>query len=434
MGKWLQSLREGQGKWFVLTAVVSIALTAGITVLAMSNRLGESGVEAQSTPLATPLLPDTVSASGYLEPQGEVITISAPAFAEGTRVEELLVEEGDYLSSGDVIAILDNRDRLEAALKIAQQRVKVAQASLEQVQAGAKQGAINAQKATIERLKAELAGQILAQEATIDSLKSRLEGDQTAQEAIVKRLQAQLDNAETECRRYRDLYNNGAVAESLYDSVCLEAQTLREQRQEAQSVLFRIVNTLSQDILEAQANLSRTQTTLEREIREAEARLEEIAEIRPVDLNLARAELSEAIAAVAQSQANLDLAFVKTRRAGQVLEINTYPGELVNNNGIVELGQTQQMYAVAEVYETDIHRVQVNQKAIIQADSLDGFIEGEVDEIGLKIGKKDVLGTDPTAEVDARVVEVRIRLNDSEKVASLTNLTVDVLIDVSSQP
>ena len=47
----------------------------------------------------------------------------------------------------------------------------------------------------------------------------------------------------------------------------------------------------------------------------------------------------------------------------------------------------------------------------------------------LKIGKKDILSSDPVAATDARVVEVQIVLDDSELVASLTNLTVEVEIE-----
>jgi HlyD family secretion protein len=53
-----------------------------------------------------------------------------------------------------------------------------------------------------------------------------------------------------------------------------------------------------------------------------------------------------------------------------------------------------------------------------------------VDHIGLQIGKKDVLDTDPAADTDARVVEVKIRLDPeaSQVVAGLTYLQVNVKI------
>lgn len=329
------------------------------------------------------------------------------------------------------MAILDSRDRLEAALKLAQEQVKVAEASLDRVKAGAKQGTIEAQEATIERLKAELQGQKVAQEATVASLESRLQGEKEAQAATIERLRVQLKNAATECRRYQNLYQGGAVSTSLYESTCLEEETIREQLQEADAVLFRIVNTLPKDINEAKANLSRTVTTLEKQILEAEAKLAEIAEVRTVDVALAEAELSQAIAAVSQAQANLDLAYVKTPRSGQILKIHSWPGELVGDRGIVELGQTDQMYAVAEVYETDIGKIRLGNQAIVTSDGFSGQIKGKVDEIALQIGKKDVLGTDPAADADARVVEVKIRLEDSQKVAGLTNLEINAIIDVS---
>ena len=68
------------------------------------------------------------------------------------------------------------------------------------------------------------------------------------------------------------------------------------------------------------------------------------------------------------------------------------------------MGQTSQMYVVAEVYETDISRVILGQKATIISPSFQGKLTGVVDNIGLQILKRDVLDTDPTADVDARVV------------------------------
>ncbi|MBC6418875.1 MAG: biotin/lipoyl-binding protein [Prochloron sp. SP5CPC1] len=54
----------------------------------------------------------TVTALGYLEPSGEVIQLAAPTSSGGNRVDQLLVKEGDWVQQGDIIAILDNRDRV----------------------------------------------------------------------------------------------------------------------------------------------------------------------------------------------------------------------------------------------------------------------------------------------------------------------------------
>jgi HlyD family secretion protein len=87
------------------------------------------------------------------------------------------------------------------------------------------------------------------------------------------------------------------------------------------------------------------------------------------------------------------------------------------------------MYAIAEVYEADIGRVRVGQQAQVTSPALPRRLVGRVERIGLKVGKKDVLSTDPVADADARVVEVEIRLEESEPAATLTNLRVDVVIE-----
>ncbi len=56
-------------------------------------------------------------------------------------------------------------------------------------------------------------------------------------------------------------------------------------------------------------------------------------------------------------------------------------------------------------------------------------LHGTVESIALKIGKADVLNTDPAAKVDARVVEVDIRLDESEQVRGFTNLQVEITIE-----
>lgn len=114
--------------------------------------------------------------------------------------------------------------------------------------------------------------------------------------------------------------------------------------------------------------------------------------------------------------------------SGQVLEVNPRPGERVGLDGIIELGKTDEKYAIAGVYETDISRVRLGQRATIKSPALTTEVQGTVERIGLKIREKDVLGTNPTAKADVRVVEVEVRLDEVERVANLTNLQVDVTI------
>ncbi len=114
---------------------------------------------------------------------------------------------------------------------------------------------------------------------------------------------------------------------------------------------------------------------------------------------------------------------------GRVLNILKWPGESIDAEGILELGATDNMYAIAEVYETDIYKVKVGQSASISSPAISGELHGKVEYIRPMIRKQDVTGTDPAARKDARVVEVEIKLGDVAKISQLTNLQVEIIIE-----
>jgi HlyD family secretion protein len=147
--------------------------------------------------------------------------------------------------------------------------------------------------------------------------------------------------------------------------------------------------------------------------------------------DLARRSLART-ADVDTAQMDLDIALADLDKGSplraQVLEIHAYPGERVGPEGVMELGRTDRMYAVAEVYETDITKVKVGQSATIQTTAMDEELTGKVERISLKVGRLDAVGTDPIAKTDARVVEVFILLDNSEAVSRFTNMQVKVEI------
>ncbi|HEY9783061.1 MAG TPA: ABC exporter membrane fusion protein [Leptolyngbyaceae cyanobacterium] len=347
-----------------------------------------------SQPQATVLPVRLVTALGRLEPEAEVIRISAPLNLNDDRVAKLLVKEGERVKAGFVVAILDSRDRLQDALQQAKQQVRVTQARLAQVKAGAKTGEIQAQQATIIRLQAELKQGIAAQNATI------------------ARWQSEVRNASSEYNRFEQLYRDGAISSSNLDGKRLSAETAQAQLREAIAAQNRIKETLQAEINEARATLSR------------------IAEIRPTDVKAAQAEVDNADSALKQAQTNLEQAYIKAPMAGQILKIHTRIGEKISDSGIADFGQTSQMVAVAEVYQTDISKVQLGQQAEITSQAFSGEIRGKVSQIGLQVNRQNVFSNQPGENMDRRVIEVKIRLNpeDSKRVAGLTNLQVQTAI------
>ena len=126
----------------------------------------------------------------------------------------------------------------------------------------------------------------------------------------------------------------------------------------------------------------------------------------------------------------MEQAYIRTPMAGQILKIHTRSGEKISDSGIADLGQTDQMVAVAEVYQTDIGKVQLGQQAVITSQSFSGELRGKVSQIGLQVSRQNVFSNQPGENLDRRVVEVKIRLTpeDSKRVASLTNLQVQTAI------
>jgi HlyD family secretion protein len=456
-------------------------VTIGVSVAALlmlPAGLHYAGMFAQKPPAAQtekPVAPKPVEATavtslGRLEPLGEVIKISAPSTQSGKgTLSQLMVKEGDRVTKGQIIAILDNRQRLEAALAKAQEDVKVSQSNLAKVKAGAKIGEIDAQKAEIARLTSQLKGnrdvyiatkarleaqlkwEPAAQAGKIESLNAQLAGEKPTQAATIRRLQSQLKNTEVDYQRFQQLYAERAIEATKVDAKRLEVDTIRQQIAEAQSKYNQTVATLNQQILEnkatqnklintaqqqlaeAKANYDTSIATTNQQIAAAQATLAKISEVRPVDIQGAQAELARAQATARQSQAELSEAYVRAPIAGEILKVHSRAGESPSDKGIVEMGQTSQMVAVAEVYESDVRKLRVGQSATIKSESgaFTQNLKGTISYIGLQIGKQDVLNTDPAADSDSRVVEVKIAIDptDSTTVKGLTNSKVSVQIN-----
>ena len=413
-----------------ILAIITALVTAGASVYAVTKFQADSGKKQE---VVTPIQPvvKTVTALGRLEPNGEVIKLSAPTANEGNRVEELLVKEGDRVKAGQVIAIMDSRDRLQASLDEAQRQVQVAKSRLAQVKAGAKQGEIAARQATVNRLSVELEGSIRTQQATINRLEAELQGQQQSLQATVARVAAEKRNAQADVQRYETLYKEGAISSQEVDRRRLSAETSTQQFVESQATKTRTVATLQQQINEAKANRDKTIATLQQQINEAKATLNQTAEVRPTDVANAQAEVDSAQATVKKIQAQLNQAYIRAPKPGQILKIHTRAGETVDNDGIVELGQTDQMYAVAEVYQSDIHKVRPNQRVKVTSDSLPSELQGTVDWIGMQVQRQNVINADPSSNIDARVVEVHVKLDpaSSAKAAQFTNLQVKAVIE-----
>ncbi|MBO3460391.1 ABC exporter membrane fusion protein [Aetokthonos hydrillicola Thurmond2011] len=377
-------------RWLIGLVLAAGVISTGI-VLYNISQFKKVSEPAKLTPVVK-----RITALGRLEPESEVIRLSAPLDLDGDRVAQILVKEGEQVKAGQVIAILNSKANLQDALQQAQKQLSVAEAKLAQVKAGAKTGEIQAQESTIRRLQAQIAGEIAVQNAAI------------------ARWQSEVRNTRAEYNRFQQLYEQGAISTSTIDNKRLAAETAQAQLNQSKETQNKTVETLKAELSEAKANLNK------------------IAEVRPVDIQAAKREVENATASVKKAETALKQADIRSPMAGQILKIHARTGEKIGDAGIADLAETKQMVAVAEVYQTDIGKVKLGHKAVITGQAFDGELQGVVYHIGLQVNRQNVFSNQPGENLDRRVVEVKIRLNPeaSKKVAGLTNLQVQTAIEL----
>jgi HlyD family secretion protein len=220
--------------------------------------------------------------------------------------------------------------------------------------------------------------------------------DVRAQEALIERDQAEVQAAERDLGRMALLFKKAAGSRQDLDDQNLKYEQARES------------------------------------LNQARAQLAAIKAIRPVDVQVARAEVVQAEAGLELARADLQAVEVRSPIAGRVLRIHAQPGERVGEPGIMDVGNTDVMHVVAEVYEEDVSKVCIGQAAAVRVPSLGAELSGQVVRKDLVVGRKVIFNNDPVADTDARVVEVRIRLapEDGARVAGLSNARAEVVIDV----
>ncbi len=368
-----------------------------------------------STEVAKPVVDRRVTALGRIEPEGGVYNVAPPSGRNGSnsRVLKILVKKGMVVKQGQPLAVMDSYDSLRADAIKAEANVRQVQAQLAQVKAGSKPGDIGAQVADAQAKAAAVEGQraaVASQSAQAASV-----------EAQVSRLEVEVIKARRDFERYRKLAQEGAIAAAELDSYELALATKLRELEQARR---QLQSARSQEA-QAQQRLRES----EQQLLQSRQKVNSVAQVRPEDIKEAEAQVQVALATLQQAKVELNTAAVTAPIDGQVLEVHAEDGEAVGSKGILDLGQTQLMNVKAEVYETDIGKVRPGQAAIITSPVLASPLSGRVVEVGLQINKKDVLNSDPVADTDARVVEVKIRLEDGKPVAGLTNLQVSVTID-----
>lgn len=92
---------------------------------------------------------------GRLQPAGGIVSVALPQGAGDARIDRILVDDGDVVAKGDVLAVLDSLVLFESALTSAESSLAIRRAALSQV------------KVQVAAAEAELRAQVRGAEASL---------------------------------------------------------------------------------------------------------------------------------------------------------------------------------------------------------------------------------------------------------------------------
>lgn len=327
-----------------------------------------------------------VAALGRLEPKDRVIDIGV---AGDARVSRILVTEGQTVNAGDTLAYLEShslltavRDRAVATLRDAEARLN---ADTEQAQARIQEARLRLRQVTdVPVLEIE------------------------AQRARIREIQSERNLAGRQLDRARVLMQGSVISTEEFDRQTSQMDRLQAALESAEATLQRMIKSAETDREIAEAQLT--------------TRMRELESIR------SSAQIASLTQAVQVAEADLNESIIKAPAAGQIIEIVADAGESVFQRVLLRMGDVSQMYILAEVYETDIAQVKAGQTVEASSSALSKTLSGKVERIGTSLFRREVRDLDPQADADARIVQVRVRLDESEEAGRFVGLQVDARI------
>ena len=374
------------GGWALL--LVGLLFAAGL--------LSGCGVNmfALASPESTPVVPTVTPASGVAA-EGHLVPRDSAwlNFEQAGKVAEVLVEEGQQVKQGDVLARLSNREQMDAALKAAE---------LEQ---------LNAQQALDElKKKAGLAGG-QARQALAEAQKAAIDAHQKLDDLDTDDTQQKIDDAWVDVQAAKDKLTDAQDEFDKYKDLDLDntnrknAESDLKDAQKEYDDKLRAHDLLKNDLEQARAQAEEADAALADAQREYDARQNGPD---PDELALAQSRLENAKAQVTAAQASLDNLELTAPFDGTIVHLDISSGEQVTPaQPIMQLADFSEWYVeTSDLTEMEVVKVDTERPVQIVPDALpDLTLKGHVDRVSQYYSEKggDILYT------------VRVRLDQVDK-------------------
>ncbi|MFB3923370.1 MAG: HlyD family secretion protein [Terriglobia bacterium] len=299
--------------------------------------------------------------SGKIRISGNIeVTDAEVSFKIPGRVQARMVDEGQTVQRGDIVARLDDAELTqEVALRRAE--AEAARAVRAEFEAGSRKQEIAQTQAAAAQAKARL------DEMLAGSRPQEL----AAAEAAWRAARAETERAKQDAERYEGLFKKEIVSAQQREAARTSYETALERQRQAEEQLKLVREGPRQEEIE-QARAQWMQAEERFRLVKEGPRREQIEQTR------ARAEQAKQALAVAETR--LGYATLVSPLAGVVLSKNTEPGEYVAaGTPIVTVGDLEHPWVRVFIDETDLGRVKVGQSARVTTDTFPGkSYEGRV--------------------------------------------------------
>ena len=286
------------------------------------------------------------------------------AFKISGKIDKLLVDEGDFIKEGQLIATLEHRDllaqraRAQATLEVSRSRIPALQKNIE-----------FQDQATLQ--------EIFQAEAVADAAQSRLQQLQTgarpqeiqAAKAEVDQALAEMEKRKADMNRGKKLHQDQYISAQEWDAARAAYEIALAHYQRVKEIYALVLEgPRKEEIDQARAQLEQSRAAL----RLTRTRRMQVDILRR-EMATAQAQVKEAASALEVINSQIAYSNLYAPTSGIVLVKNTEAGEFVVPGGaVITLGDVAKPWLKAFINESDLGRVKLGQKVSVTTDSYPG--------------------------------------------------------------
>lgn len=396
--------------FFLLAVFAFLAVIAFFSIRTVMQRAA-AGAEVESVAVERGGVNVSVIETGKLQ---SARSVEVKSRVSG-RVARLLVDEGQYVEAGDLIAVVDPE---ETQFRVQQDRAQVdgAQSSLRASAIDIEQRRVTARtqvdraRARVEQLRIDLDVQPKLESSNLAVAQAQLASaredmrllqavtqpnERVALESTVADAKSRLEQSQRELERRRNLFDQGYISLRDVEAAELDSTLARSTLMEAEERLNRLSNqhamqirNAEQRVAQAEAELSRAQAsrtpdTLEQQLRQAQADLRdaEVA-LRDVERLIAQrgqqmaglrqlqSVLSDSLRQLSETEIRAPISGVVTRRLVQEGELVASLSSFSAGTPVVEIENREAMQVRLEVNEIDVAKLAEGTRVEVLVDAL----------------------------------------------------------------